>query len=158
MATKTDKEGRELVEIRYEMGIPGTFAKGPIMGYFLEKLKEKELWGTRCGKCYNVIFPPRVLCPKCMVDMAEWVRMEDYAHIVTFDVVHFPTINPLTGEMRPVPYTSLFIVFPNGAGFFHFCLETDHEKIKPGKKVTPVWADKREGRPADLRGWVLAEE
>ena len=74
MATKTDKEGRELVEIRYEMGIPGTFAKGPIMGFFLEKLKEKELWGTRCGKCYNVIFPPRVLCPKCMVDMAEWVK------------------------------------------------------------------------------------
>ena len=43
-------------------------------------------------------------------------------------------------------------------GFFHFGIEHDPEKIKPGKKVVPVWADKREGRPADLLGWVLAEE
>jgi uncharacterized OB-fold protein len=86
------------------------------------------------------------------------VKLDDFGYIITFDVVHFPTVNPLTGEMRPVPYTTLLLAFPNGGGFFHFCLEHDPEKLAPGKKAIPVWKDKREGRPSDLEGWILSEE
>jgi len=158
MGTKTDKQGREIVEIRYEMAIPGTFATGPIMGHMLEKLKDKELWGNRCGKCQNVLFPPKIVCPKCFVEPTEWVKLDDYGYVATFDVVHFPTINPLTGEMRPVPYTTLIVALPNGGGFFHFCLEHDPEKLAPGKKVVPVWKEDRQARPSDLEGFVLADD
>ena len=141
-----DKKNKELIDVPYLLSIPQSFSTGPVMGRFLAALRdEKKILGNRCPVCGRTQIPPRGVCAICDVESPEWVELGPGGYVTTYDVVYVPTINPLTGKMREVPYTTCSIVLDNGdAAFMHFLDETDPDKIKIFNRVEAVFRPDKE--------------
>jgi hypothetical protein len=111
------------------------------MGKFLTALRdEKKILGNKCGKCGRTQIPPRIVCAECDVEVDQWIELGPGGYVTSFDVVYIPTLNPLTGKMREVPYTTASIVLDNSdCTLMHFLDENDPKKIKIGSRVEPVF-------------------
>jgi uncharacterized OB-fold protein len=51
---------------------------------FYENLRENRFTTTKCKKCGNVSFPPRVVCPQCNSDTLEWVDLPTKGKVLRF--------------------------------------------------------------------------
>lgn len=148
------KEGQELIEFPITLSIPQKFSTGPTMGRFLAEIRDnKKIVANKCSKCGRTQIPPRIVCADCNVECHEWVELEPRGEITTFDVTFVPTINPLTGKMREVPYTTSSILLDGGdATIMHFLDETDPQKIRVGQRAEAVFRPdgEREGKVTDI--------
>jgi len=140
MANET-QTAQELIEIQELLSLPVTFSTGPTMGRFLSEIRDhKRVWANKCGKCGRTQLPPRIVCAECNVAVTEWVELKPAGQIVVFDVVYVPTINPLTGKMREVPYTTCSIKLDGGdSTIMHFLDETDPKKLRVGQRAEAVF-------------------
>jgi uncharacterized OB-fold protein len=131
----------ELIDVPMLCSIPQRFSTGETMGKFLSTLRdEKKILGNKCPSCGRTQIPPRIVCAECHVEVHDWIELGPGGYVTSFDVVYVPTINPLTGKMREVPYTTCSIVLDNGdATLMHFLDETDPKKIKMGNRVEAVY-------------------
>lgn len=135
------KPGQELIEITETMKLPLTLSTGPTMGRFLAEIRDrKRLWANRCPACGRTQLPPRIVCADCGVEAPEWVELKPTGDLVTYDVVFVPTLNPITGKMREVPYTTCAVKLDGGdTTFMHFLDETDPKKLRVGLRVEAVF-------------------
>lgn len=158
MTDKTVKQ--ELIEVRTLLSLPCRFDTGMVMGRFLRGLRdEKKILGTYCDGCGRLQLPPMQVCANCKSETSEWVRLPDTGYLASYDVIVIPTINPLTGEMRKVPYTTGRMVLDGGdAMIWHFINETDPAKLGFGKRVRAVWSDDRSGRITDILHFEVLDE
>ena len=143
---------QDLIEVRTLMSLPCRFDTGPIMGRFLRGLRDEgKILATYCSGCGRTFLPPVQVCSACKDEVSEWVELSDEGYLASFDVVVIPTINPLTGEMRKVPYSVGRMVLDGGdAMMWHFLDKTDPKDLAFGKRVKAVWAEHREGRITDI--------
>ncbi len=147
------KGAQELIEIPIMFSIPQRFATGPTMGRFLRELKNGKIVGNKCPKCGRTQLPPRIVCAECHVECTEWVDLKPTGEITIFDVTYVPTLNPLTGKMREVPYTTGNALLDGGdATLMHFFDETDPKKIRVGQRCEAVFRpeNEREGKVTDI--------
>ncbi len=152
MANEASRGG-ELVHVKYLLSIPQRFATGPVMGRFLLGIKDGKIVANRCPKCGRTQIPARLVCAVCMVEATEWQEVGPEGVLVRYDIVHVPSINPLTGKMREVPYATANIRLDGTVGddtFWHLLSETDPEKLWVGMRVRPVWRKDREGKIYDI--------
>lgn len=153
--SENNKKKVELVEVAELCSIPQKFSTGPVMGRFLSALKEeKKILGNRCPQCDRTQIPPRIVCAECNIEVDNWVELGPGGYLTSFDVVYVPTLNPLTGKMREVPYTTGSIILDGGdAALMHFIDETDPKKIKLGNRVEAVYRpdNERTGSVLDIR-------
>ena len=158
--TEETKPTQDLIEVRIPLSLPCRFDTGPIMGRFLKGLRdEKRIWATYCKSCGRTMLPPQSVCALCNVEAAEWIELADEGYLTTFDVIMIPTINPLTGQMRKVPYSVGRIVLDGGdAMIWHFLDETDPAKLGYGKRCKAVWEEVRSGRIMDIRYFQMLEQ
>jgi uncharacterized OB-fold protein len=131
----------ELIDIPLLCSIPQRFSTGPTMGRFLATLRdEKKILGNKCPACGRTQIPPRIVCAECHVEVNEWVELGPGGYVISYDVVYIPTLNPLTGKMREVPYTTASIILDGGdASVMQFLDETDPKKIQIGQRVEAVF-------------------
>jgi uncharacterized OB-fold protein len=54
---------------------------------FWEKLKEGEIYATKCKKCGRVYYPPQADCPECLTSEIEWFKLSDEATLETYTQV-----------------------------------------------------------------------
>lgn len=54
---------------------------------FWEKLKEGEIYATKCKKCGRVYYPPQADCPECLTSEIEWLKLSDEATLETYTQV-----------------------------------------------------------------------
>ncbi len=148
------KSEQELVEFPITLSIPQSFATGPTMGRFLSEIRDnKKIMANKCPKCGRTQIPPRIVCAECHVECKEWVELKPAGEITTFDVTYVPTLNPLTGKMREVPYTTGSVLLDGGdASLMHFLDVTDPEKIRVGQRAEAVFRpdEEREGKVTDI--------
>lgn len=139
-----------LIERQCTLSIPYKFSTGPYMGRFLREIKEnKRFVANQCPQCGRTMLPPRIVCALCHVEAGEWVGLSDQGSVISFDVVYIPTIHPMTGKMREVPYATANILLDGGdATIWHFLEEKDPAKIWIGMRVQAVF--KEEGRTGDI--------
>jgi len=132
---------QELIEIQELFSLPVIFSTGPTMGRFLAEIRDhKRIWANQCPKCGRTQLPPRIVCAECDVEVTEWVELKPTGTLIVYDVVYVPTINPLTGKMREVPYTTCSIQLDGGdATIMHFLDETDLKKLRVGQRVEAVF-------------------
>ena len=85
------------------------------MQTFIDHLKERKLYGTRCKKCGNEYLPPRERCQcNAPAESMEWFQQEDLTGtLATFTVIRFApdAIVDKTGEDM---YVIGIIEFTNG--------------------------------------------
>ena len=93
-------------------------------------LKRKQLVGSRCLECGELVAPPRMLCPHCGSEKLEPYSLRGVGELVTFTVVHVP----LTRYREVAPYSAGLVKLDEGpmvAGF----LKVDEGRLRVGLQV-----------------------
>ena len=76
-------------------------AKNTRISQFFETLKEGHLTTTKCDQCGEVLWPPRIVCPKCLSDQLTWVNLGDEGELFAFTEIQAGA--PL-GFVQDVPF------------------------------------------------------
>jgi uncharacterized OB-fold protein len=148
-----DKEGLPI--IKAEARIPYELALGPTWHRFFEGLKEEKIWGTRCSECQRVLVPARSFCPRCFVEMEEWVEVSSEGVMVGWaltDYTYFgmPTKPPFVSGVIRLDGSDCSFLHLIG-GFEIKDLESVKSTIRNGMRVRAIWRDVRVGGIMDIR-------
>ncbi len=157
---------QELLVLKKIISVGQKFSTGPVMGKFLNALKEKKILVTKCPKCGRVQLPAREVCAECRVRSDEWVEVGPKGQVRYMEYVYYASPDPLTGETRETPYGMLNILLDGCTGnstFAHLMRRDQMDRIqfgwndKPGTRVRPVWNDKRTGSINDIKYFEIDE-
>ncbi len=155
------KKTDELVRLKQIISIPQRFSTGEVMGYFLNKLKDKKIMANRCPKCGRLQCPPREVCAVCTVEASEWVEVGPEGILTIADIVFYAYPDPLTGKIKKTPYISAYILLDGCEDPDTFWHEIDpstpHEKLKRGVRLRPFWNEKRIGAITDIKYFQVIE-
>ncbi len=55
---------------------------------FYDELQNDRFVTTRCKRCALVFFPPRIICPDCLGEKIEWVRLSGRGRLYAFTQQH----------------------------------------------------------------------
>jgi len=99
-----------------------------------------RLIGTRCKKCGNVTYPPRVVCPKCRSREMEKIELPRRGKLITFTIVR----SPPSGFEKYAPYALGIVELENGVKVIAQLTDIDLEKIQSGMAVEAVFRKYKE--------------
>ena len=157
---------QELLVLKRTISVKQRFATGPVMGKFLNALKQKKLIGNKCPSCGRIQLPPREVCAVCRVSADEWVEVGPKGQVRYMEYVYYASPDPLTGETRETPYGMVNILLDGCGGndtFAHLIRRDQMDLIKNGSnevagtRVRPVWNDKRVGSVFDIKHFEIDE-
>lgn len=130
------------------------YAAGEFAARFLRTLKEKKILGVRCPSCRRVLMPPRKFCERCLVENDNWVELRPEGVLMNFIIVYRKFYG------LPDPPYAIGLVKLDGSddSILHFIGGVDLSSpakalttLKPGIRVTAVWAETRNGSILDIR-------
>jgi len=159
-------QDEELLVLKKVVSVGQKFATGPVMGKFLNGLKEKKIYANRCPVCKRLQLPPREVCAVCRVRVEEFVEVGPKGNVRLLDTAYYASPDPLTGETRETPYAMAYILLDGCKGqeaFAHFIRNDQLDRIemgwneKKGTIVRPVWAEERKGKVTDIRYFEIDE-
>ncbi|WDP84188.1 MAG: SCP2 sterol-binding domain-containing protein [Desulfobacter sp.] len=155
------EDGEELLVLKQVFSIPQTFSTGPVMGRFLNALKEKKILANKCPSCNRLQIPPREVCAECVVSCEEFVEIGPEGIISTPDVAYYASPDPLTGETRENPYCSCHFLLDgcrDHETMWHELKAEDIPRAKRGVRVRPVWNDVRVGTVTDIKYFEIIDD
>jgi uncharacterized OB-fold protein len=159
-AGEAEEKREELIKLNQILSIPQRFATGPMMGGFLNALKEKKILANKCPKCGRLQLPPREVCAECVVRVTEFVEVGPEGVLATPDITYYASPDPLTGESRETPYISAHFLLDGCKGhetFWHELKPSDIDKARKGVRVRPVWNENRVGTVSDIKYFEVIE-
>ena len=158
MTVTFDREGNPL--IKAEARIPYELAMGPAWHRFFEGLKEEKIWGTRCPECRRVLVPARTFCPRCFVDMREWIEVSGEGELAGWALTDYEYFGMPT---KPPFITAVVHLDGSDCGFMHLLggidlgdLEAVRKGVKNGMRVKVVWNQEKKGGIMDIRYFTPA--
>jgi len=140
--------------------LPYKWALGPTYSRFFDELKNKRIFGTKCPECGKTLVPARKFCPKCYVDMRDWVQVSENGRIKTWSLVNFS----FTGQVTKPPYI-VGLIDLEGAdnSLTHLIggvdltdVERVGEKVDIGMRVKAKWKKERTGHILDIEYFELS--
>jgi uncharacterized OB-fold protein len=148
-----NKKGQPILEA--EARIPYEVALGSTWYRFLEGLKNEKIFGTRCPKCRRVLVAARTFCPRCFVEMGEWVEVSHVGKLIAWALTDYEFFNMPT---KP-PFISAFIHLEGAdSNFLHFLggfglqdMDAIRRNVKNGMKVKAVWREHKTGSILDIK-------
>lgn len=105
---------------------------------FWEGAKRHELLIQRCGDCGKFYFYPRSLCPHCMSDNIEWVKVSGKGKIYSFTISHRTGTLPF---QKDIPYNIAIIELDEGVHMLSNVVECRNEDLRIGMPVEVVFDD-----------------
>src|SRR5438309_11985833 len=94
-----------------------------------------NLYGSKCGNCGTLDFPPRTVCPECgrrSFGKMERVKLKGNGTVVSFSVIHDA---PAAYEMMK-PYVLAIVEMEEGVRLTSQIIDVNHESVMIGM---PVW-------------------
>ena len=161
-----EEEEQELLVLKKIICVNQRFATGPLMGKYLNGLKEKKILGNKCPECGRMQVPPREVCALCRIRCDEFVEVGPKGNVRLLDTAYYASPDPLTGETRETPYGLIYILLDGCSGqevFAHFLRDDQLDRIemgwneKKGTIVRPVWAEERTGKVSDIKYFEVDE-
>jgi uncharacterized OB-fold protein len=76
-------------------------AKTTEISQFFQNLKQGKLTTTKCKKCAQLLWPPRIVCPNCFSNEFEWVDLGTEGELYAFTEVR---IGASLGFVQDVPF------------------------------------------------------
>ncbi len=143
----------ELIVLKRLISVGQRYATGPVMGRFLDGLKERKILANVCPRCGRRQVPPREVCAECRVRATEFREVGPEGVLVHVEVVYYSSPDPLTGATRETPYGDIRVLLDGCRGretFWHLLKREDLFEVKRGDRVRPVWADERRGTIQDI--------
>jgi len=150
---KFNKNGHPIIEsdakIPYEVSLGSTWYR------FFEGLKNEKIFGTKCPKCQRVLVAARTFCPRCFVDMEEWVEVSQVGELIAWALTDFEFF----GMPTKPPFISAFIHLEGAdSNFLHLLggfdlnnIDAVRKTVKNGMKVKAVWREKKTGSILDIK-------
>lgn len=137
----TDKNTQYL-RVELPTDIAYRYSAGPYLGKFFVELRDHgKIYSNKCPACPMVFTPPRVVCPRCHIRLAQWPDWQQSGPegtILTFSVIKTPFRDPATARPKKVPYAVAGLRLDNGGMIEHFLEECDEKKIRIGMRVTAI--------------------
>ena len=96
---------------------------------FYKFCSEGKLMAVKCNNCGKVFLPPQQLCPNCYSDNLEWKQLKGEGEVVTYTVIHVPTIE----FQDEAPYGVAVVKFDEGVQFVGMVKE--YQKLRIGQRV-----------------------
>ncbi len=166
---ETEQE-QELIALKQTISVNQRFATGPVMGRFLQGLKNKKIFAIKCPSCGRLQSPPREACAICRVRNDEWVEIGPKGEMRMLEYCYYASPDPLTGETRETPYGAIGILLDGCQGeevFWHL-LRPDQldrvqmgivmgDRVRHGTRLRPVWAENRTGSVLDIKYFEIDE-
>jgi len=93
-----------------------------------------NLYGSKCGSCGTLDFPPRSVCPQCgrrSVGRMERVKLKGKGTVVSYTVIHEA---PAQYEMMK-PYVLAIIQLEEGCRLTSQIIDVDPAQVKIGMPV-----------------------
>jgi len=147
-----DKKGNPIIET--EAIIPYQSVLGPTWFRFFEGLKEEKIYGTKCQKCRRVLVPARAFCPRCFLDMEEWVKVPSEGEILAWVYTNYEYFGMPT---KPPFITAIIRLDGTDTGFLHLIggfdlsdVEKVRTRVKDGARVQAVWRKEKQGHVMDI--------
>ena len=160
MSEKQSKQ--EIIVSRQVISVPERFATGPVMGYFLQELRDNaRIMANRCPSCGRHQVPPREVCAVCRVEADQWDEVGPEGVIRHYDIVYYASPDPLTGEARDVPYVLCWVNLDGTQGdapLWHLLEAPDLSKVRNGLRVRAVFADQRTGSMEDIKHFEIIDD
>ncbi len=154
---------QELVVLKKTISVNQKFATGPVMGRFLNALKEKQILAIQCPECGRYQSPPREMCAICRVKNSQWKKIGPKGEMRMMEYCYYSSPDPLTGEARQAPYGAIGILLDGCKDeevFWHLLRPDQLNKVKMGivmgnkvtggSRVRPVWSENRTGSIEDI--------
>jgi uncharacterized protein len=141
------EEAEELVH-HGRIKVPYTWWVGETGSRFFAALRdERRILGTRCPSCDMVFVPPRKTCGRCFNTEPEWREVGPGGVLDTFAI-------PRRNEI-PLPVQGALaygVIKLDGAdtGLTHLLGEFDANNLRKGLRLTPVFAQNRQGAILDI--------
>ncbi len=157
---------QELLVLKKVISVGQRFATGPVMGKFLNGLKEKKIFANKCPQCKRLQIPPREICAECRVRVEEFVEVGPKGNVRMLEYTYYASPDPLTGTTRETPYGTAYILLDGCKGhevFAHFIRPDQLDRIelgwneRKGTIVRPVWAEHRTGSVFDIKYFEIDE-
>ena len=147
-----DKSGNPIMES--QVRIPYESAVGPVWHRFFEAFKHEKILGTRCPECNRVLVPARAFCPRCFVDMSEWLEVSQEGVITAWAYTNYeffgmPIPPPFINAMIRLDGTDCEFIHLIG-GFDLSDIDKVRKKISMGMKVQAVWKKEKTGCIMDI--------
>ena len=98
--------------------------------------RQGELRAQRCGACGHLRWPPSVLCPACLAEGGEWVRLSGRGTVWSFIVVHRPQHPAFFGD---APYNVAVVELEEGPRLHANVVECANEDLRVGLPVEVVF-------------------
>jgi len=147
-----DKKGNPIIET--EAIIPYQNVLGPTWFRFFEGLKEEKIYGTKCSKCRRVLVPARAFCPRCFLDMEEWVNVPSEGEVLAWVYTNYEYFGMPT---KPPFITAIIRLDGTDSGFVHLIggfdlsdVEKVQTRVKDGARVQAVWRKEKQGHIMDI--------
>ena len=146
---------KEFKTIKTEIRLPYELAYGATWTRFFEGMEEKKIYGTKCSKCGRVLVPARTFCPRCFVDMDDWVEVSQEGTLTAWSYANYryfgmPTEPPFIGALISLDGADVNFLHLIG-GFDLRDFEKVRKTVKTGMKVKAVWEDERKGHIMDIK-------
>lgn len=155
---------QELLVLKKTISVNQRFATGPVMGKFLQGLREKRIMAIKCPSCGRLQSPPREICAPCRVRNEEWVEIGPGGEMRLLEYCYYASPDPLTGETRETPYGGIGILLDgcrDNEVFWHLLKPEELDEVQMGMvlgdtvvhgtRLRPVWAAERTGSINDIK-------
>jgi len=94
-----------------------------------------RLEAGKCTKCGNILFPPRLICPKCGNKKFKNVNLKDEGKLLTYTVIRVASDK----FSKETPFAVGIVETKDGVRLTTQIVDVDPEKLKIGQKVKLVF-------------------
>jgi uncharacterized protein len=105
---------------------------------FWEGLRRHEILIPRCQKCDKFFFYPRSICPYCLSDEIEWVKVSGRGKIYSFTVSYRPGHPAFVPD---IPYNIAVIELEEGVRMMTNIVGNGNEDLRVDLPVEAVFDD-----------------
>jgi len=107
----------------------------PSPRYWREIPQRYRLEAGKCKKCGKILFPPRLICPKCGSQEFDTIKLSDEGKVVTFTTVRVAPDKFST----EAPYVVAVVETKEGARLTTQIVDCKPEDVEIGKSIRLVF-------------------
>ena len=90
-----------------------------------------RLEAARCTTCGEIVYPARLVCPKCHGRAFEPCRVSDHGEVVTYTVIHVPG----PAFANEAPYVLAVVALDGGGTMTCQIVDLVEEEVRCGMRV-----------------------
>jgi uncharacterized OB-fold protein len=117
-------------------------SKATQISQFFQNLKKGQLTTTKCKKCAQLLWPPRIVCPNCLSNELEWIDLGIEGELYAFTEVR---VGAPLGFVQDVPFC-VGLVKIGGLLISSRIDNAKYDQLKIGDKVWLKVVELEDGR------------